>query len=331
VDSPAQNGVNTRFEFEVPTDHDGARLDVCLVALRPEWTRSRLRKLIDSGHVEINGGPCKASTTVHRGDTVVVMEPPPQPLAVEAEAIPLDVVHEDSDLLVINKQAGLVVHPAAGNPSGTLVNALLHHCHDLSGIGGVERPGIVHRLDKDTTGIMVIAKTDRAHLALSLAFRRHTVRKTYLAVCYGIPKPVDGFIDAPLDRHPRRRQEMAVVVDGRSARTLYETLEEYSGTAKLSCSPVTGRTHQIRVHLAHVGHAIVGDPLYSGRQWRNIADPDARAACRSFPRQALHAWRLAFEHPVTRQPVEFQAPLPGDLEELIKILRERSNVGTFKR
>jgi 23S rRNA pseudouridine1911/1915/1917 synthase len=251
---------------------------------------------------------------------------PPQPLAVEPEAIPLDVIHEDSDLLVLNKPAGLVVHPAAGNPSGTLVNALLHHCHDLSGIGGVERPGIVHRLDKDTTGVMVIAKTDRAHLALSLAFRRHTIRKTYLAVCYGIPKPAAGFIDAPIDRHPNNRKEMAVVGDGRPARTLYEIAEEFSGTATLSCRPVTGRTHQIRVHLAHIGHAIVGDPLYAGRQWRNLTDPSARAACRSFPRQALHAWRLAFEHPVTKQPVEYEASLPDDLQGLVALLRERSNV-----
>ena len=331
MDPPAQNGVNTRHDFEVPAEHNDARLDTCLAALHPEWTRSRVRKLIDGGHVELNDKPCKASTTVHTGDAVVVLEPPPQPLDVEAEPIPLDVIHEDSDLLVINKPKGLVVHPAVGNPSGTLVNALLHHCDDLSGIGGVERPGIVHRLDKDTTGIMVIAKTDRAHLALSLAFRRHTIRKTYLAVCYGVPKPAGGCVDAPLARHPNRRQEMAVVEDGRPARTLYEIVEAFDGTATLSCRPVTGRTHQIRVHLAHLGHAIVGDPLYAGRQWRNLADSSARSACRSFPRQALHAWRLAFEHPATKQPVEYEASLPDDLEELITVLRERSNVRTLER
>jgi 23S rRNA pseudouridine1911/1915/1917 synthase len=324
VDPQAQSGVSTRYDFAVPDELEGARLDICLVELHPEWTRSRARKLIDNGHVQLNDGPCKASSTVHTGDEIVVVEPPPQPLEVEAEDISLDILHQDGDILLLNKAAGLVIHPAAGNPSGTLVNALLHHCRDLSGIGGVERPGIVHRLDKDTTGIMVVAKTDRAHLALSLAFRRHTVRKTYIAVCYGTPTTAEGVIDAAIDRHPRHRQEMAVVSKGRPARTLYEIEEEFAGTSIVSCRPVTGRTHQIRVHMAHIGHAIVGDPLYAGRQWRNLADPRAQAACRSFPRQALHAWRLAFEHPATGEDVEFEAPLPSDLEELIEILRSSS-------
>jgi 23S rRNA pseudouridine1911/1915/1917 synthase len=323
VDPPARSGVTTQRTFTVPEELGGARLDISLAELHPEWTRSRARKLIDDGHVQLNDGPCKASTTVHAGDLLEVMEPPPKPLDVEAEDIPLEIIHEDADLLVLNKPAGLVIHPAAGNPSGTLVNALLHHCRDLSGIGGVERPGIVHRLDKDTTGVMVVAKTDRAHLGLSIAFRRHTVRKTYLAVCYGTPDTADGVIDAPIDRHPRHRQEMAVVSEGRPARTLYEIEEEFAGTSKISCRPVTGRTHQIRVHMAHIGHAIVGDPLYAGRQWRNLTDPRTQAACRSFARQALHAWRLAFEHPVTNEEVAFEAPLPPDLEGLIALLRGR--------
>jgi 23S rRNA pseudouridine1911/1915/1917 synthase len=322
VDRPAQSGVTTHHNFTVPEELDGIRLDRCLAVLNPDWTRSRARKLIDDNHVLINNVSGKASTTVHTGDTVVVDEPPPRPLEVEGEDIPLDVIHEDGDLLVINKPAGLVIHPAAGNPSGTLVNALLHHCQDLSGIGGVERPGIVHRLDKDTTGIMVVAKSDRAHLALSIAFRRHTIRKTYLAVCYGTPKTADGVVDAPIDRHPRHRQEMAVVSEGRSARTLYRVEQELAGTSMVSCHPVTGRTHQIRVHMAHIGHAIVGDPLYAGRQWRNLADQRVQSACRSFPRQALHARRLAFEHPVSKENVEFEAPLPSDLQDLIAILRQ---------
>ena len=318
--------MSTHHHFTVPEELEGARLDVCLAELHAEWSRSRVRRLIDEGHVRVNEAACKASTTVHPGDVIVVVEPPPKALEVEAEDIPLDILHEDEDILVLNKAAELVIHPAAGNPSGTLVNALLHHCRDLSGIGGVERPGIVHRLDKDTTGIMVVAKTDRAHLALSIAFRRHTVRKTYIAVCYGTPKAADGVIDAPIDRHPQHRQEMAVVSRGRPARTLYEVVETFADTAKLSCRPVTGRTHQIRVHLAHIGHAIVGDPLYAGRQWRNISDPRAQAACRTFPRQALHAWRLAFEHPVTKDQVDFEAPLPDDLQNLLATLRERSHV-----
>ena len=322
MDRPKKNGVTTRHSFTVPEELESIRLDRCLAELNPDWTRSRARKLIDEGHVLINDASGKASTAVHAGDTVVVDEPPPRPLEVEAEDIPLDVIHEDGDLLVINKPAGLVIHPAAGNPSGTLVNALLHHCQDLSGIGGVERPGIVHRLDKDTTGIMVVAKSDRAHLALSIAFRRHTIRKTYFAVCYGTPKVAEGVVDAAIDRHPRQRREMAVVKEGRPARTLYGVEQVFDGTSMVSCHPVTGRTHQIRVHMAHIGHAIVGDPLYAGRQWRNLADPRVQAACRSFPRQALHARRIAFEHPVSKEGVEFEAPLPADLEELLHVLRD---------
>jgi 23S rRNA pseudouridine1911/1915/1917 synthase len=258
---------------------------------------------------------------VRTGDLIVVDEPPPQALEAEAEDIPLDVVHEDEALLVVNKPTGLVIHPAAGNPSGTLVNALLHHCTDLSGIGGVERPGIVHRLDKETTGLLVVAKSDRAHLALSLAFRQRTVNKTYLAVCYGVPDPPEGVIDAPIDRHPRERQRMAVASTGRTARTRYHLEEDLSGASVVTCRPVTGRTHQIRVHMAHIGHAIVGDPLYSGRQWRNISSPPAQAACRNFARQALHAWRLEFEHPTTRETVSFEAPIPDDMQALIDRLR----------
>jgi 23S rRNA pseudouridine1911/1915/1917 synthase len=311
----------TTFEFTVTGELAGIRLDRCLHELHAEWSRSRARKLIDQGHVLVDGSAARASTAVREGSLIRVDEPSPAPLEAKAEDIPLDIVFEDDDILVLNKPAGLVIHPAAGNPSGTLVNALLHHCRDLSGIGGVERPGIVHRLDKDTTGIMVVAKSDRAHLGLSIAFRRHEVRKTYLAVCYGNPRLENGVIDAPIDRNPRQRKEMAVIANGRPARTLYQLEESFDGTSILSCRPVTGRTHQIRVHLAHIGHAIVGDPLYAGRQWRNLGDPVIQAKTRSFPRQALHAWRLAFTHPATKETVVFEAPPPEDLEELMKCLR----------
>ncbi len=316
--------MTTKHEFTVPEELEGIRLDRCLAELNPDWTRSRARKLIDEDLVLFNDALGKASTLVHAGDTVRVDEPPPRPLDVEAENIPLAVIYEDQDLLLINKPAGLVIHPAAGNPSGTLVNALLHHCQDLSGIGGVERPGIVHRLDKDTTGIMVVAKSDRAHLALAIAFRQHTIRKTYLAVCYGTPNNEDGIVDAPIDRHPRNRREMAVVRDGRPARTRFEIEEGFAGTSIVNCHPVTGRTHQIRVHMAHIGHAIVGDPLYAGRQWRNLQDSRVQTACRTFPRQALHARRIGFEHPVTKENVEFEAPLPPDIIDLVETLRSAS-------
>jgi len=262
----------------------------------------------------------KPATTVEAGAVLTVVEPPPEPSRLEAEAMELEIVFEDENILVLDKPAGLVIHPAAGNPSGTLVNALLHHCDDLSGIGGVERPGIVHRLDKDTTGLMVVAKNDSAHQRLSLAFRRRQVHKTYLAVCYGVPGARDGVVDAPIGRHPRERQRMAITPSGRSARTLYELVEPFEGTALLACRLVTGRTHQIRVHMAHLGHALVGDPLYSGRQWRNLEEP-ARSACRNFPRQALHAWRLELAHPATGEILSFEAPLPEDMAGLLETLR----------
>jgi len=277
--------------------------------------------LIDAGRVEVNGKGVKASQLVKADDQLAVDEPEPTPLEAKPEAIPLDVVFEDEHLLVVNKPTGLVIHPAAGNPEGTLVNALLHHCRDLSGIGGVERPGIVHRLDKETTGLMVVAKSDRAHLGLSLAFRQRKVGKTYVAVCYGEPERPDGVVDAPIDRHPRERQKMAIVADGRAARTLYHVEEVFDGVSLVSCRPVTGRTHQIRVHMAHAGHALVGDPLYAGRQWRGLAGENSKIACRKFPRQALHAARLEFEHPVTKDDVEYEAPLPADIVRLLGVLR----------
>jgi 23S rRNA pseudouridine1911/1915/1917 synthase len=309
--------------FVVPPDLGGVRLDRCLPSLYGEWTRSRARRLIDEGRVTLNGAAARPSSVVRAGDRLEVDEPPPRPLEVEPESIPLEVIHEDADLLVVNKPPGLVIHPAAGNPAGTLVNALLHHCQDLSGIGGVERPGIVHRLDKDTSGLLLVAKNDRAHLALSRAFLRRTVEKTYLAVCYGLPKAGEGVVEAPIGRHRTNRKQMAVVSEGRQARTLYRVEERHLGTALLACRPVTGRTHQIRVHLAHVGHALVGDPLYAGRQWRAIADPQSLTACRAFPRQALHAWRLAFTHPVTERRLELEAPWPDDLAALVALLRAR--------
>jgi 23S rRNA pseudouridine1911/1915/1917 synthase len=280
-----------------------------------------VRKLIDGGRVEVNGKGAKASQLVKADDQLAVDEPEPTPLDAKPEAIPLDIVFEDEHLLVVDKPTGLVIHPAAGNPEGTLVNALLHHCRDLSGIGGVERPGIVHRLDKETTGLLVVAKSDRAHLGLSLAFRQRRVGKTYVAVCYGEPEKPDGVVDAPIDRHARERQKMAIVADGRPARTLYHVEEVFNGVCLVSCRPVTGRTHQIRVHMAHVGYALVGDPLYAGRQWRGLAGESAKIACRKFPRQALHAARLEFEHPVTKEDVEYEAPLPADIVQLLEVLR----------
>lgn len=317
---------STTHSLVVPTELEGERLDRCLSALNPDWTRSHARRLIDGGHVHHNDREAKPATRVHTGDRIDVAEPPLQPANVEAEEIPLDVVYEDQDLLVVNKPIGLVIHPAAGNPSGTLVNALLHHCESLSGIGGVERPGIVHRLDKDTSGLLVVAKSDRAHQALSLAFRWRKVSKTYLAICFGVPSPASLVIEAPIARHPSQRQQMAVVRGGRPSRTLVDVVENLGSTALVSCRLVTGRTHQIRVHMAHAGHALVGDPLYAGRQWRNLPDP-VSDLCRRYPRQALHAARLAFEHPVSHVEMTFEAPLPDDMQGLLDGLRAASSSG----
>jgi len=313
--------VSPVHRFTVPEHLAATRLDRCVADLHGEWSRSRVHRLIDDGRVLVNGEAGKPATPVAAGDQIEVDEPPLQKLDLTAEDIPLVILHEDDELLVLDKPPGLVIHPAAGRHSGTLVNALLQHCSELSGIGGVERPGIVHRLDKDTSGLMVVAKTERAHLALSIAFRRREVEKCYLAVCFGVPAEPSGVIEGAVGRHPTERKQMAVVASGRPARTLYRVAERLAGTSLVECRPVTGRTHQIRVHMAHLGHAVVGDPVYSGRQWRNLLDPRHRAACRDFPRQALHAWRLAFHHPVTGERLAFEATPPADFEELLAVLR----------
>ncbi len=299
----------------------GLRLDRFLAGCGHGWSRSQVTRFITEGFVTRNGGPTKPAQLLRPGDRIEVKEPPPQPSDLAPEDLPLDVIYEDSHLIVINKPPGLVVHPAVGNPSGTLVNALLHHCTDLSGVGGVERPGIVHRLDKETSGVMVAAKTDAAHRALSLAFRWRTTDKRYLAVAFADPRSNEGIIDAPIARSATDRTRMAVVEGGRAARTLWWARERFGGTTLFECRLVTGRTHQVRVHMAHAGMALVGDPVYSGRQWRNLADPRQAAVCRDFPRQALHAWRLTIGHPATGELMTFEAPLPADLVALLEALR----------
>jgi len=311
----------THFTLTVPAEDEGLRLDRFLAAAGRGWSRSQVARWIEAGLVSRNGAPTKPSHLVHSGDRIEVTVPAPTPSDLQPQEIPLDVLYEDGHLIAINKPPGLVIHPAAGNPDGTLVNALLAHCRDLSGVGGVERPGIVHRLDKDTSGVLVAAKTDAAHRALSLAFRWRTTEKRYLAVVYGAPKTDEGVVDAPIARHPSERKRMAVVPGGRAARTLWFVRERFAGAALVECRPVTGRTHQIRVHLAHAGHALIGDALYAGRQWRSIADQQLAARCRDFPRQALHAWRLTIQHPATGAPITFEAPLPADLEDLLAALR----------
>ncbi|MCR4403216.1 MAG: RluA family pseudouridine synthase [Firmicutes bacterium] len=314
------------LEIHVDEADEGKRLDV-YVAGRLALSRSATQRLIDEGRVLVAGERAKAARRVGTGDIVTVSLPDPRPLAVVAEDLPLDVLYEDCDIIVVNKPRGLVVHPAAGNWSGTLVNALLAHCADLSGIGGKIRPGIVHRLDKDTSGVIVAAKNDVSHLALARDLKERAVDKTYLAVVHGVPRPRRGTVDAPIGRHPVHRKRMAVVPEGRgrAAVTEYEVLEDLRGSALVKVHPLTGRTHQIRVHLAHIGHPIVGDPVYGGRaRSKEVA---TAVAASGLSGQALHASSLSFAHPRTRERMTFSAPLPEDMQRLLTRLRQEPQVG----
>jgi len=308
----------------------GNRLDRVLTARVADLSRSRVKALILAGEVTVGGRTIRdPEHRVNAGDAITIAIPEPEPALPAGEAIPLNVVYEDDAIIVIDKPKGLVVHPAAGNWSGTLVNALIAHCGaSLSGIGGVRRPGIVHRLDKDTTGLMVVAKTDRAHGALARQFADHgrtgPLRRGYLAFIWGAPDRPRGTIDKPIDRHPRARDRMAVRADGREAVTHWEVLETYPGVdgkpvaSLLACRLETGRKHQIRVHLAHIGHPLMGDTVYGPgfKTKAALLPPAAAEALAALGRQALHAYLLAIAHPVSGQPLEFQSELPADLARL---------------
>lgn len=317
-------GKTTRLE--VTAEAAGERVDAFVATCLPELSRSRTAQLIAQGQVHLNDKPVRKSERVAEGDVIEVHVPPPEPSGVEPEPIPLDILHEDPDLLVLAKPAGLVVHPAPGHRTGTLVNALLHHVQDLSGIGGVKRPGIVHRLDKDTSGVMIVAKHDRAHRRLAAALKRREVRRTYLAACWGHLDHDRITVDAPVGRSPRDRKRMAVVDGGRPAVTHFARLERWPAADLVRVELETGRTHQIRVHLAHVGHPVVGDPVYAGGGARGIsgqARPWARELERRVPRQFLHAHRLEFRHPRTGERLVFEAPLPADLAVVLEWARAR--------
>ena len=306
----------TRLAATIPAELDGLRLDRALASLLSEHSRSFLGRMIEEGHVTIDGAAMtKVSLRVSEGQEVVIDVPPPSPTNVISQDIPLTILHEDANLVVIDKPPGLVVHPAAGHSEGTLVNALVFHVKDLSGVGGELRPGIVHRLDKDTSGVMVIAKNDATHQALTKAWNTDAVRKEYIAVVYGTPASSKGTIDAPIGRDPRDRKKMAVVANGRHAITDYEVVERLRYASVLRCRLRTGRTHQIRVHLKHLGHPIIGDPLYSGPQWKGIPDKKIQRVIAGFGRQALHAATIALPAGT------FAAELPVDIAELIAALR----------
>ena len=296
--------------LELTADRGGERLDTFIARRRPELSRSHARRLIDEGLVVVDGRQAKPSDRVTSGVGVTVTIPPPETVDLVPEAIPLTIIYQDGDIIVLDKPAGLTVHPAPGHPTGTLVNALLAACPDLRGIPGTLRPGIVHRLDKDTSGLMVVAKNDRAQRALQRQLKERGVRKTYLALAKGVPAPREGTIEAPIGRHPKNRKKMAVVAGGREAITRYRVREEIASGkySLLEVEPITGRTHQIRVHMAAIGHPVIGDATY-GRRSEAIG------------RQFLHAHKLAFAMPLGGRTVEFQSPLPADLRNALISLR----------
>jgi 23S rRNA pseudouridine1911/1915/1917 synthase len=297
---------STRIELVVPKDDAKLRLDRVLAKQLPEHSRSRLQQLIRAGFVRVNGITTRQSHLVQAGDEIELTEPPVEKIENQPEPIPLKILFEDKDLIVINKPAGLVVHPGAGHRSGTLVNALLHHCPTLSGIGGKERPGIVHRLDKETSGCLVVAKNDVAHRELARQFAERTVEKIYLALVTGKLRKQSGVIDETIGRHPVHRQRMSVASSrGRAAKTDYRVVRPGERASLIECRLHSGRTHQIRVHLHHLGHPVLGDKIYAAR------------FARDFPRQMLHAWKLGFCHPRTGEWKNFEAPLPNDFEQAI--------------
>ncbi len=291
------------------------RLDSYLAA-RLELSRNRVQALLREGMVRVDGAAPRKSDPVVPGQEIEIRVPPPAPARAEAQDIPLEIVYQDRHLVVVHKPPGLVVHPAPGHPDGTLVNALLHHVGDLSGIGGTLRPGIVHRLDRDTSGLMVAAKTDRAHQTLSAALKERRIRRIYLAALWGALDDGDVAVDRPIGRHPRDRLRMAVVEGGRPAVTRFRAIERWRTATLCEARLETGRTHQIRVHAAAIGHPVVGDGLYGAGRERGYGGPDrgwAAALARRTPRQFLHAHRLEFAHPATGSPMRFEAGLPRDL------------------
>ena len=305
-----------RVETVVVGPEGGGRLDAYL-ATQLDLSRSRIAALIEAGEVSVNGAPARKRDHPQPGDRIEVRLPPPEPSSLVAEPIPLGIVYEDSDLLVINKPPGLVVHPAPGHRSGTLVHGLLHAVDDLSGVGGVLRPGIVHRLDRDTSGLLLVAKHDGAHRALAYQLRERHIRRTYLAACWGHLAEDAITVDAPIGRHSSERTRMAVVSEGgRRARTHFRRLERWRSADLLRAELDTGRTHQIRVHLLHLGHPVVGDRTYAAGRERGFAGADrawAAELARRTPRQFLHAAELQFTHPRTGDALQFSAPVPPDL------------------
>ncbi|MGG6432128.1 RluA family pseudouridine synthase [Anoxybacillus sp. D401a] len=298
-----------QIQLTIEEQHDGERIDKIIAGLNEQWSRSQVQQWLKEGHVLVNGKEVKPNYKCHVDDEVIISIPNPEPLDVEPEPIPLDIYYEDADVLVVNKPRGMVVHPAPGHMRGTLVNALLAHCQDLSGINGVLRPGIVHRIDKDTSGLLMVAKNDLAHESLVNQLVNKTVTRKYEAIVHGVIPHDYGTIDAPIGRDPRDRQSMAVVENGKEAVTHFRVLERFEHYTYVECQLETGRTHQIRVHMKYIGYPLAGDPKYGPRKTLPIDG------------QALHAGVLGFHHPRTGEYLQFEAPLPHEFERLLDMLR----------
>lgn len=314
------------FTILVNEHESGSRLDVIIASHISNCSRSFSAILIQKGEILVQGEVKKPGYRVKTGDNISVNIPPPEPILSKPEPYDIDILYEDEHIIVINKEPGLVVHPAPGHKKGTLVNRLLYHCPLLGCIGGKLRPGIVHRLDKDTSGTMVVAKNGTAHLNLSAQFKSRKIKKLYLALVYGVVKSESGSISLPIGRHPSDRKKMSTVSrKSRSAKTFWKVIERFEGATLLEVELKTGRTHQIRVHCAAINHPVVGDPVYGGKKAaKNLLTKNTSNKTISAPRQMLHAWRLEFTHPATGEAMSFESPIPQDMDELIETLRRNS-------
>ncbi len=320
-----ENESGRTISFSAETADTDTRIDLYLASNLKDFTRSRIQSLIKEGNVKVNNTPIKTSYRLKAGDEIALSIPPSSPYLLKPEPLDLSIIYEDSSIIVLDKPPGLVIHPAPGHDSGTLVHGLLHHCDDLSGIGGVLRPGIVHRLDKDTSGLLVVAKNDNAHNFLSSMFKSSKIDKTYIALVHGVPENSEGTIDLPISRHPVKRKEMAVSPPskGKNALTIWK-LQETLGDkfALLSVTIKTGRTHQIRVHMSHMGHPVVGDPVYGFKKaWWKKNTNYSMEILDCINRQMLHSEYLGFLHPDTKEYIEFKSPIPKDMDRVIENLK----------
>ena len=319
----------SEYQFQVSQQDAGSRLDLFLSRMDLELSRNQVQRLIENGHIRVNGDPQKASYRLRSGERISLFLPPPPPDELSPEPLPLNIIFEDEHLIAVNKPPGLVVHPAAGHRHSTLVHGLLHHCGHLADLGGPFRPGIVHRLDKDTSGILVVAKNNLAYRHLSRQFKGHRIYKEYSTLVYGRPRQPSGQFTDPIRRHPRDRKKMGILAGGREAHTTWWLERLFGDVSLVKVVIKTGRTHQIRVHFAHGNHPVVGDATYGGKKRvRSVQNPLVRARLKQVKRQMLHARRLVFKHPATEGELDLSTPLPEDFASLLDFLKQFHSVET---